>query len=124
MHSSTDETNYQLNPLNSLLLKCTHRVADRCEFQGMKDELIRDRLVARMLDRALSQRLQMEADLSLDKAKRQHEAVKTQQETLQGKEKEETLLHDIAKHPPRRKQHTTVNWHTSTCPSTHNSEFV
>jgi len=48
----------------------------------------------------------MEADLTLDKAKRmilQREAVKTQQEALQGKEKAETLLLSIARNPPRRK---------------------
>ena len=35
-----------------------HRLADRCEFKGMKDELIRDRLVVGILDQTLSERLQ------------------------------------------------------------------
>ena len=60
-------------------------MADSCEFGVMKDELIRDRLVVGICDNALSERLQMEAELTLDKAKRlirQREAVKEQQETL------------------------------------------
>ena len=36
----------------------------------MKEQLIRDRLVVGIRDRALSERLQMEADLTLEKAKR------------------------------------------------------
>ena len=51
----------------------------------MKEELIRDRLVVRIRDLALSERLQMEAELTLDKAKRlirQCKVVKEQQDTL------------------------------------------
>ena len=65
-----------------------HRLADHCEFKGMKDKLIRDRLVVGILDQALSERLQLEPDLTLDKAKRmirQREAVKAQQEIVKGK---------------------------------------
>ena len=83
-----------------------HRLADRCEFKGMKGGLIRDRLVVGILDQALSERLQMEPDLTLDKAKqmiRQCEAVKAQQEILKGKEKEEISLHAVDKYAPRRK---------------------
>ena len=49
----------------------------------MKEELARDRLVIRICDHVLSEHLQMEVELTLDKAKRliyQHEAVKEQQE--------------------------------------------
>ena len=56
-----------------------HRLADRCDFK------IRDRLVVRILDNALSEHLQMEPELTLDKAKRlirQREAMKEQQETI------------------------------------------
>ena len=51
----------------------------------MKEELIRDRLVVRIRDLALSEQLQMEAELTLDKAKRlirQCKVVKEQQDTL------------------------------------------
>ena len=62
-----------------------HRLADNCEFGEMKDQLIRDRLVVGIRDGALSERLQLESDLTLDKAKqliRQREAVRAQQEIL------------------------------------------
>ena len=83
-----------------------HRLADRCEFKGMKDEVIRDRLMVGILDQALSERLQMEPDLTLDKTKwmiRQCEAVKVQQQILKGKEKEEISVHAVDKYAPRRK---------------------
>ena len=47
-----------------------HRMAESCEFGVMRDELIRDRLVVGIRDNALSERLQMETELTLDKAKR------------------------------------------------------
>ena len=56
-----------------------HRLADNCEFGDMKDQLIRDRLVVGIRDGALSEHLQLESDLILDKAKtliRQREAVR------------------------------------------------
>eukprot|EP00731_Ephydatia_muelleri_P036767 Em0321g6a len=51
----------------------------------MKDEMIRDRLVVGLLDCALSERLQLDPELTLEKAKRaarQKEAVKEQQQSL------------------------------------------
>jgi len=46
-----------------------HRMAENCEFGNMKDELIRDRIVVGIRDKSLYERLQMEAELTLDKAK-------------------------------------------------------
>jgi len=72
-----------------------HRLADCWKFKEIKDKLIWDRLVVGILNQALSERLQMEADLTLDKAKwmiHQQEAVKTQQEALWGKEKAENFV--------------------------------
>ena len=83
-----------------------HRLGDNYEFGEMKEELIWDRLVVGIRDHALSEHLQMEAELTLDKAKRlirQHEAVKEQQEVLKKPVKEETSLDAVAKTVPRRK---------------------
>ena len=58
-----------------------------------------------ILDQALSERLQMELDLTLDKTKRlicQCKAVKAQ-EILKDNEKEEISLHAVDKYAPRRK---------------------
>ena len=83
-----------------------HRLGDSCEFGLMKEELIRDRLVVGIRDHALSERLQMEAELTLDKAKRlirQREAVKEQQELLKQPTGDDTSLGAVAKTVPRRK---------------------
>ena len=83
-----------------------HRLAEHCKFGNMRDELIRDRLVVGIRDNLLSERLQMESKLTLDKAKRlirQREAVKEQQEVLREPTKEDSSLNAIRKPPPRRK---------------------
>ena len=47
-----------------------HKLAENCEFGPMKEELICDRLVVGIHDLSLSERLQLEPDLTLDKTKR------------------------------------------------------
>ncbi|KAL5506839.1 hypothetical protein EMCRGX_G008586 [Ephydatia muelleri] len=62
-----------------------YSLAENCEYGAMKDEMIRDRLVVGLLDCALSERLQLDPELTLEKAKRaarQKEAVKEQQQSL------------------------------------------
>ena len=69
-----------------------HQLADTCEYGDIKGEMIHDRLVVGIRDESLSERLQMESDLSLEKAKkliRQSEAVQQQQGIL--KTSNETL---------------------------------
>ncbi len=56
-----------------------------CEYGAFKNQMVRDRLVVGLRDLALSQRLQMDPNLTLEKAKmlsRQREAVKEQQGLL------------------------------------------
>ncbi len=60
-----------------------YKLAESCNYGDMKDEMIRDRLVVGIRDNALSKRLQLDAALTLDKAKktvRQQEAVGKQQQ--------------------------------------------
>ena len=81
-------------------------LGDNCEFGAMKEELIRDRLVVGIHYLALSERLQMEAELTLDKAKRlirQREAVKEQQDALKQPSKGDTSLDAVGKMVPRRR---------------------
>ena len=62
-----------------------YTLAESCEYKETKEEMIRDRLVVGICDASLSERMQMESDLTLDRAKklvRQHEAVHEQQEIL------------------------------------------
>ena len=64
-----------------------HCLADHCEFGILKDELIRDRIVVGLKDKKLSEKLQLDSKLTLEKAviqTRQSETVKKQQDILQG----------------------------------------
>ena len=58
-----------------------YELAQHCEFVLQRDEQIRDRIVIGILDKSLSQKLQMKSDLNLDTAiqmARQTEQVKVQ----------------------------------------------
>ena len=62
-----------------------YNLATNCNFGDLKDELIRDRIVVGIRDASLSKHLQMDPELTLEKAKRlvrQREAVHDQQHTL------------------------------------------
>ena len=64
-----------------------YKLVENCEYGTMKDEMIRDQLVVGIQDDTLSQKLQMDPSLTLEKAKkqvRQREAVQEQQQTLRG----------------------------------------
>ena len=64
-------------------------MADNCEYGDFKSQMIRDRLVVGIRDTALSERLQMNAELTLEKAMKmiqQSEAVREQQTFLNEKE--------------------------------------
>ena len=72
-----------------------HSMADKCNFGTMKNELIRDRLVAGIQDSDLSERLQLNAGLTLSdaiKAIRQHEAVHESQKELRLGDSKETPI--------------------------------
>ena len=93
-------------PVDSFITEI-HTLAETCEFGDMKEELIHDRLIVGIRDLALSERLQLELDLNLEKAKRlirQREAVKLQQDFLQKPTKKEDSSLDAVRQPmPRRK---------------------
>ena len=58
-----------------------YSLAEHCEYGEMKDEMIRDRIVVGIRDRPLSEHLQLDAELTLEKAKkrvRQREAIQEQ----------------------------------------------
>ena len=81
-----------------------YNLASDCNFGDLKNELIRDRIVVGICDTSLSERLQMDPDLTLEKAKtlvRQREAVREQQQTLKSEKLEAPSLVDAVSH----KQH-------------------
>ena len=64
-----------------------YNLAENCDYTEMKAELIRDRIVVGIRNRALSEQLQLDAELTLETAKkgvRQREAIQEQQVTLNG----------------------------------------
>ena len=68
-------------------ITCLYSLIETCEYGTFKEEMLRDRLVVGIRDAAMSQKLQMDAELTLEKAKkaiRQKEAVYEQQRELQG----------------------------------------
>ena len=63
-------------------LASLYKFSEHCNYGTMLDEMIRDWLVMGLQDASLSQKLQLEADLTLDQAiatAKQTEAVKNQQ---------------------------------------------
>ena len=64
-----------------------YNLAEHCNYGNLKSEMISDRLVVAIQDLSLSERLQVDPELTLEKAKklvRQHEAVREQQQVLKG----------------------------------------
>ena len=64
-----------------------YRLAEHCNYRDLHNEMIRDRIVVGLRDAALSERLQTDSELTLDKAitmARQTEAVKEQQPVVRG----------------------------------------
>ena len=73
------------------------RLAERCNFQGLHDEMIRDRLIAGLSDAHLSERLQLDPDMTLEKAlasARQRESVRAQQRVVRA-DHDSTSLHAL-----------------------------
>ena len=109
-----------------------YSLVEYCEFGALRDEMLRDRIVVGIRDTALSERLQMDADLTLEKAKksvRQKEAVKEQRSELRGEgsNKDPIVLDEVkgrklfprkggAKpQPPRRGSHSTEKLQCKRC---------
>ena len=78
-----------------------YELIENCEYGTLKQEMLRDRLVVGIRDVALSEKLQMDATLTLEKAKkaiRQKEAVTEQQAFLQeGSKKDPITIDEVNK---------------------------
>ena len=86
-----------------------YALAENCNYGNMKEEMIRDRLVVGIRDIALLQKLQLDAALTLEKAKRnirQREALSEQQRILGAPEemRVDQLHYRNRKYPPRGKR--------------------
>ena len=78
-----------------------YELIENCEYGTLKQEMLRDQLVVGIRDVALSKKLQMDATLTLEKAKkaiRQKEAVTEQQAFLQeGSKKDPITIDEVNK---------------------------
>ena len=66
-----------------------YQLAEHCNYGGLRDEMIRDRIVVGLHDAKLSLRLQMDEALTLEKAistARQSESIKKQQAVVRGQD--------------------------------------
>ena len=73
-----------------------YSLIENCEYGNLTSEMLRDHLVVGIQDTALSERLQMDAGLTLEKAKlliRQHKAVQEHRVILNQTDKQSTVDH-------------------------------
>ena len=72
-----------------------YELVESCEYRELKDKMLKDRIVVGIRDSSLSEHLQMDANLTLDKAKRavrQKEAIHEQTISLQGDGSKKNLV--------------------------------
>ena len=79
-----------------------YQLVEHCEYGDLRDEMVRDHIIVGIRDSALSERLQMDPVLTLEKAKKlvcQREAVHEHQQFLTGKTSasEEATLEAVSK---------------------------
>ena len=81
-----------------------YALIETCEFNELRDEMLRDRLIVGIRDKGLSEKLQLDTDLTLEKAKktiRQKEAVRAQSQQLSTQARAQ-LVEDVTQRAPRR----------------------
>ena len=77
-----------------------YRLSEHCGYGTLLDEMIRNRIVVGLLDAALSEKLQLDPDLNLDKAvktARESESIKQQQTLLRNDFQEERVVDTLEK---------------------------
>ena len=83
-----------------------YNLAEYCNFGALKNELIRDRIVVGIRDKALSEKLQLEHDLTLERAinfVRQKESVRKQQSVLRGEANQQVFVDSVKNQESRRR---------------------
>ena len=82
-------------PVDSFITSLNYRLAEHCNYRDLHDEMIRDLIVVGLQDSNLSERLQTDPELTLNKAIRmaqQTESVR-QQRAGSGKRRDRPHLH-------------------------------
>ena len=89
-----------------------YELAEHCSYGALHDEMIRDRLVVGIRDAKLSEKLQLDPDLTLEKAitqVRQAETVKQQQPMIRGEQTDTPPIGAIRSKPPPTTKPTSAN---------------
>ncbi|XP_061127410.1 uncharacterized protein K02A2.6-like [Syngnathus typhle] len=97
----------QVNETVDSFVTALYALAENCNYGALHDELIRDRLVVGLRDTSLAERLQMDKDLTLEKAvnqARQSEVIKRQQTDIRGEKKADL---DAVSVKYKREKHST-----------------
>ena len=89
-------------------------LAEHCQFGLLHDEMIRDRIVVGLADQKLSEKLQLDADLTLEKvinSVRQSESVRSQQAVVRGQEdaSQPAKVDRVHKSKPQKSLRTSLN---------------
>ncbi|XP_064468401.1 uncharacterized protein K02A2.6-like [Ornithodoros turicata] len=97
-----------------------HKMADRCQYGELKEQLIRDRLVVGLSDVQLSERLQLNPELTLETAvtaARNSETVKLQQKDIRAQDKGEQTVDEVraGRTRPRQDKKKTSQSSTRSC---------
>ena len=90
-----------------------YTLVENCDYGRLKDEMIRDGIVVRIRNTALSERMQGEATLTLEKAKTmacQKEAIAEQNSQLRGDGSKQSpiMLGQVKGHKPQARRRDTV----------------
>ena len=84
-------------------ITCLYSLADNCTYGTLRDEMIKDCIVVSIHDGSLLEWLQLNPDLTLEKAKtlvREREAVYEQQALLRSGPKQELAVDSVRRRPP------------------------
>ena len=89
-------------------------LTEHCQFGLLPDEMIRDRIVVGLADQNLSEKFQLDADLTLEKAikrVRQSESVRSQQSIVKGQDdaSQPTEVDGVHKSKPQKSLRTSQN---------------
>ena len=81
-----------------------YTLVEHCDYKGLRDEMIRDRIVVGICDAKLSEKLQLDRELTLETAVtqvRQKEVIRQQQSTLRGSGGDDTVAAVHKERAPR-----------------------
>ena len=89
-----------------------YTLVEHCDYKGLRDEMIRDRIVVGICDAKLSEKLQLDRELTLETAVtqvRQQEVIRQQQSTLRGSGGDDTVAAVHKERAPRDRSNREEN---------------